>query len=61
MIQHVWERTIKAQEVERVVVATDDERVYDAVKGFGGEAIMTSKNHFSGTDRIAEVCNELSS
>jgi 3-deoxy-manno-octulosonate cytidylyltransferase (CMP-KDO synthetase) len=55
MIQHVWERAMKAGKIERVIVATDDERVYNVVKVFGGEAAMTSKSHLSGTDRIAEV------
>ncbi|MEK6693460.1 MAG: 3-deoxy-manno-octulosonate cytidylyltransferase [Nitrospirota bacterium] len=55
MIQHVWERARKAGKIERVIVATDDEGVYNAVTAFGGEAAMTSKNHLSGTDRVAEV------
>lgn len=59
MIQHVWEKVIGASGVGRIVVATDDEKVYDAVRGFGGEAIMTSKSHPSGTDRIAEVVRSL--
>lgn len=41
----------------RIVVATDDERIYSSVKKFGGEAVMTSPDHVSGTDRIAEVAN----
>jgi 3-deoxy-manno-octulosonate cytidylyltransferase (CMP-KDO synthetase) len=55
MIQHVVERVNLAKLVERVVVATDDQRIVDAVQAFGGEAVMTSRDCQSGTDRIAEV------
>jgi 3-deoxy-manno-octulosonate cytidylyltransferase (CMP-KDO synthetase) len=55
MIQHVVERVSLAKLVERVVVATDDQRIVDAVQTFGGEAVMTSRDCQSGTDRIAEV------
>jgi 3-deoxy-manno-octulosonate cytidylyltransferase (CMP-KDO synthetase) len=55
MIQHVYERTATARGVERVLVATDDERVRSAVRDFGGEVVMTDSRHASGTDRIAEV------
>lgn len=54
MVQHVWERASQSR-AERVVVATDDQRIGDTVKGFGGEAIMTSPDHPSGTDRLQEV------
>ncbi len=54
MIQHVVENCQQSA-AQRVVVATDDERVVDAVIGFGGEAIMTASAHRSGSDRIAEV------
>jgi 3-deoxy-manno-octulosonate cytidylyltransferase (CMP-KDO synthetase) len=60
MIQHVYERAKQVQEVARVVAATDDERIYDAVLGFGGEAVMTATSHPSGTDRIAEAADKLS-
>ena len=53
MIQHVYERA--SQALPEVWVATDDERIMEAVKGFGGSAIMTSPDHKSGTDRCAEV------
>jgi 3-deoxy-manno-octulosonate cytidylyltransferase (CMP-KDO synthetase) len=53
MIQRVYEQTSKA--LETVYVATDDDRIYQAVKAFGGEAIMTSVFHKSGTDRCAEA------
>jgi 3-deoxy-manno-octulosonate cytidylyltransferase (CMP-KDO synthetase) len=55
MIQHVVERVQKARTVSRVVVATDDKRIVDAVKAFGGEAILTRADHATGTDRVAEV------
>jgi len=59
MIQHVVERASAAKLVERVIVATDDLRIVDAVQGFGGEAVMTSRACRSGTDRIAEVVRTL--
>jgi 3-deoxy-manno-octulosonate cytidylyltransferase (CMP-KDO synthetase) len=51
----VYERARLAQRVNRVIVATDDERIVNAVKGFGGEARMTRSDHRSGTERVAEV------
>lgn len=59
MIQHVYERVQRAQTVSRVAVATDDERIAAAVRTFGGQAIMTSPLHRSGTDRIAEAVSVL--
>ena len=55
MIQHVWERCVLSQHVDEWVVATDDQRIFDTVKSFGGRAIMTSQEAQSGTDRCAEV------
>jgi 3-deoxy-manno-octulosonate cytidylyltransferase (CMP-KDO synthetase) len=55
MIQRVWERTREARRVVRVIVATDDERIVQAVEAFGGEARMTRADHRTGTERIAEV------
>ncbi len=55
MVQHVVERCLEAKCFSRVVVATDDERISAAVRAFGGEAMMTSPNCASGTDRVAEV------
>ena len=55
MVQHVYERAKQAQTVHRVMVATDDQRIMDAVKGFGGEARMTRADHRTGTERVAEV------
>ncbi|MDI6794333.1 MAG: 3-deoxy-manno-octulosonate cytidylyltransferase [bacterium] len=59
MIQHVYERARQAKEIEKVIVATDDERIYQAVMSFGGEVVMTSSHHASGTDRVAEVAGSL--
>ena len=54
MIQHVYERASQASTLDGVMVATDDRRIFEAVKGFGGEVVMTAE-HPTGTDRIAEV------
>ncbi|AEC00853.1 3-deoxy-manno-octulosonate cytidylyltransferase [Selenomonas sputigena] len=55
MICRVLERASRAQKPEKVIVATDDERIYDAVRAEGGEALMTRADHPTGTDRLAEV------
>lgn len=55
MIVRVWRQTRRARSLERVIVATDDERIARAVRAAGGEAEMTAGTHQSGTDRIAEV------
>jgi 3-deoxy-manno-octulosonate cytidylyltransferase (CMP-KDO synthetase) len=55
MIQHVYERVLRAKAVSSAAVATDDERIFAAVRAFGGRAVMTSPRHRSGTDRIAEA------
>ena len=59
MVQWVYERTKRSRLVTRVIVATDDERIRKAVSDFGGEAVMTSSDHPTGTDRIAEVARTL--
>jgi 3-deoxy-manno-octulosonate cytidylyltransferase (CMP-KDO synthetase) len=59
MIQRVYERVLKAKTVSSVAVATDDKRIFAAVRKFGGHAIMTSSEHKSGTDRIAEAATYL--
>jgi 3-deoxy-manno-octulosonate cytidylyltransferase (CMP-KDO synthetase) len=59
MIQHVYERVLKATSVTFAAVATDDERIFRGVKAFGGRAVMTSPRHRSGTDRIAEAVDQL--
>lgn len=55
MVQWVYERTAQAELLNEVIVATDDERIFEAVKKFGGSAVMTRSDHPSGSDRIAEV------
>ena len=55
LIQHVYERAAQAMCAAEVVVATDDDRIRDAVRSFGGRAVMTREDHPSGTDRVAEV------
>jgi 3-deoxy-manno-octulosonate cytidylyltransferase (CMP-KDO synthetase) len=55
MIQRVYERAKLAQRADKVIVATDDERILKAVEGFGGEARMTRADHRTGTERVAEV------
>jgi 3-deoxy-D-manno-octulosonate cytidylyltransferase len=55
MIQHVYERASEASELDRIVVATDDERIVDTVEAVGGTAVMTDPEHRTGTDRVAEV------
>jgi 3-deoxy-manno-octulosonate cytidylyltransferase (CMP-KDO synthetase) len=58
MIQHVAERANEVKGVSKVIVATDDERIFDAVQAFGGKVMMTSSNHLSGTDRLVEVMEQ---
>jgi 3-deoxy-manno-octulosonate cytidylyltransferase (CMP-KDO synthetase) len=59
LIQHVWERAKQAKTVDQVIVATEDQRIFDAVVAFGGEAIMTRPDHLNGTSRIAEAVERL--
>jgi 3-deoxy-manno-octulosonate cytidylyltransferase (CMP-KDO synthetase) len=60
LIQHVYERVCACRRIERVIIATDDERISRAASEFSAPCIMTSPNHPSGTDRIAEVAASLS-
>ena len=55
LIQHTWEQACKAKLPERVVIAADDERIVEAASEFGAECVLTSPEHNSGTDRIAEA------
>lgn len=55
MIRRVYEQTLKSSSLSKVVVATDDQRIYDHVKSFGAEVMMTSDKHLSGTDRCGEI------
>lgn len=55
LIEHVYEQVSKAKSIAEVIVATDDERIFEAVRSFGGKVAMTREDHRSGTDRVAEV------
>jgi 3-deoxy-manno-octulosonate cytidylyltransferase (CMP-KDO synthetase) len=59
MIQHVYDRVLRSGFVSLTVVATDDQRIYDAVRAFGGQAVLTAAVHPSGTDRIHEAASLL--
>jgi 3-deoxy-manno-octulosonate cytidylyltransferase (CMP-KDO synthetase) len=59
MIQWVYERSKRSTLLDRVIVATDDERILQVVKAFGGDAVLTSPEHATGTDRIAEVARTI--
>jgi 3-deoxy-manno-octulosonate cytidylyltransferase (CMP-KDO synthetase) len=59
IIQHVYEHATNASLIDFAVIATDDNRIFDAVNTFGGKAVMTSADHESGTDRIAEAAEEI--
>ena len=59
VIEHVYQRSIQAELVDRVIIATDDRRIYKKVEDFGGQPVMTSSEHRSGTDRLAEAASEL--
>ena len=61
MIQRVYEQAKKAKLLSDVMVATDDERIFNHVEKFGGKAMMTSSSHQSGTDRCAEILEKLNS
>jgi 3-deoxy-manno-octulosonate cytidylyltransferase (CMP-KDO synthetase) len=55
MIQRVYDQALKAKALTKVIVATDDDRIFNHVQEFGGSVVMTGKDHQSGTDRCAEV------
>jgi 3-deoxy-manno-octulosonate cytidylyltransferase (CMP-KDO synthetase) len=59
LVVHTLEQAGKAKTVSRVIVATDDQRIFDAVTAAGGEAVMTSTDHSSGSDRVAEVAGSM--
>jgi len=59
IVQHVYENAGSARRIDAVFVATDSERIADAVRGFGGRVLMTSDQHQSGTDRIAEAVDRI--
>ena len=57
VLQHVYERACQSRYLSSVIVATDDQRVYEAARGFGANVRMTRADHISGTDRVAEVAS----
>jgi 3-deoxy-manno-octulosonate cytidylyltransferase (CMP-KDO synthetase) len=57
MLQHVYERASQARYLTKVVIATDDEKIYSAARSFGAMVQMTRADHLSGTDRVAEVAS----
>ncbi|MEW6467995.1 MAG: 3-deoxy-manno-octulosonate cytidylyltransferase [Bacteroidota bacterium] len=59
MIQRVYEQAMKAKSLDEVTVATDDQRIYDHVRSFGGTVMMTSSRHPCGTDRCAEAARKI--
>lgn len=59
MIQHVWERAKQAKLLDDLIIACDDERVYNTVREFGGKVVFTAKEHSSGTERITETVNPI--
>ena len=61
MVQHVYESASRPPGLDQVLVATDDRRILETVRGFGGEAVLTSIDHASGTDRLAEVAKKIKS
>jgi 3-deoxy-manno-octulosonate cytidylyltransferase (CMP-KDO synthetase) len=61
MIQWVYEGARQSKLIDEVIVATDDQRILEVVRSFGGKGVMTSPDHPTGTDRIAEVARKLKS
>jgi len=55
LLYHVYKRSSQAKEIKELIVATDDERIFQEVKSFGGNVLMTSPYHNSGTERVAEI------
>lgn len=59
MIQRVYERVQACSKIDDVIIATDDDRIFDFARSFGAKVMMTDTNHLSGTDRVAEVAAQL--
>jgi 3-deoxy-manno-octulosonate cytidylyltransferase (CMP-KDO synthetase) len=59
LIQHVYERACQARQASQVIIATDDPRIVAAVQSFGGQVVMTRRDHANGTERVAEVAQRL--
>lgn len=58
VLEHTYNQACKAKLATKVIIATDDQRIFDHAKSFGAEVYMTSIDHISGTDRIAELANK---
>jgi 3-deoxy-manno-octulosonate cytidylyltransferase (CMP-KDO synthetase) len=61
MIQHTYESALKSKYLERLIIATDDEKIYESAKGFGAEVVLTPKDITTGSDRIAHVIQNVPS
>jgi 3-deoxy-manno-octulosonate cytidylyltransferase (CMP-KDO synthetase) len=59
VIEHVYERSLKARLLDDVIIATDDELIREICRGFGGKVVLTSTHHRSGTERLTEVVNDM--
>ena len=59
MVEQVWRRAVDSRRIDRLIVATDDPRILEAASTFGAEALRTSRDHASGTDRVAEVVRKV--
>lgn len=59
LLQHVYERAVRAERVDEVLIATDDDRIDDAARGFGARVVRTRADHPNGTSRIAEACESI--
>lgn len=60
LIEHVWRQAKKSRVLEEILIACDDQRIWDAAKSFGAKVVMTDKDHKSGTDRIAQAAADIS-
>lgn len=60
MIEHVWQRSRRSRLLKEVIIACDDDRILKAAKTFGAKAVLTSKDHTSGTDRVAQAVADVS-
>ena len=59
LVQHTWEQACRVRGVDQILIAADDKRIVDAVRGFGGDAVMTATDHTTGSSRIAEAAQNI--
>jgi len=59
LVQHTYERALQAKMPDKIIIAADNQKIVDAAESFGAEAVLTSTEHKSGTDRIAEAVSEI--